>query len=94
MRGWVTGLHRRHWEAIAGALGATAVMAKFSTVVSGIMHNPKLADMMQRAANGDANSVNAFTRALISGVDSGFNSPQPESQPPASAYRFQEFFKK
>jgi hypothetical protein len=72
-----------------GALGATAVMTKFSAVVSAIMHNPKLADMMQRAANGDATSVNAFTRALISGAGADqtantfINSSQPESQPPS-----------
>ena len=79
---------------ILGALGASAVMVKLSTVVSAIMHNPELAGVMEKAATGDANAVNAFTRSLISGVDSGFNSPQPESQPPAPAYRFQEFFKK
>lgn len=67
MRGWVTGLHRRHWEALQAALGATAVMTKFSTVVSALMHNPELADVMQRLANGDATSVNAFTRTLIAG---------------------------
>jgi hypothetical protein len=65
-----------------------------STVVSTLMHNPELARVMEKAATGDANAVNAFTTSLISGVDSGFNSPQAESQPPAPTYRFQEFFKK
>jgi hypothetical protein len=41
------GAYRRPWEALQALLEQTAVMAKFSTVVSALMHDPKLADMMQ-----------------------------------------------
>ena len=79
---------------IAGALGATAVMAKFSTVLSAIMHNPELAGVMEKAARGDASAVNAFTRSLISGADSELNPTQPESRPASYQTRYQGFFKK
>jgi hypothetical protein len=79
---------------ILGALGATAVMVKFSTVLSAIMHNPELAGVMEKAARGDASALNAFTRTLITGGDSVLNSPQSESKPPLRSTKLDGFFPK
>jgi hypothetical protein len=78
---------------VLGGIGGGMVTLGLSTVLGRILTHPEAMGLLQKAAQGDADSASAFLRGIISHGDSAMN-PQQGSQSPTHSTRFDGFFPK